>query len=41
MRVGPGFGAIRVGRMPLQQILMNLIGNAIKHHDKPDGSASR
>jgi len=24
--------------MPLQQILMNLIGNAIKHHDKKTGS---
>ena len=35
--VGPGFAAIRVARMPLQQILMNLIGNAIKHHDKPTG----
>ena len=23
--------------MPLQQILMNLIGNAIKHHDKRSG----
>jgi signal transduction histidine kinase len=23
--------------MPLQQILMNLIGNAIKHHDKKKG----
>jgi signal transduction histidine kinase len=28
------FAAIHVCRMPLQQILMNLIGNAIKHHDK-------
>ncbi len=35
--VGPGFAAIRVARMPLQQILMNLIGNAIKHHDKSRG----
>jgi signal transduction histidine kinase len=23
--------------MPLQQILMNLIGNAIKHHDRSEG----
>jgi signal transduction histidine kinase len=23
--------------MPLQRILSNLIGNAIKHHDKPQG----
>lgn len=27
-------------RMPLQQVLMNLIGNAIKHHDKPAGRIS-
>jgi signal transduction histidine kinase len=26
--------------MPLQQVLMNLIGNAIKHHDKPVGNIS-
>ena len=32
-----GFADILVSRMPLQQILMNLIGNAIKHHDKPAG----
>lgn len=37
VKVGPGFAAIRVARMPLQQILMNLIGNAIKHHDKTTG----
>jgi PAS domain S-box-containing protein len=35
--VGPGFAAIRLERMPLQQILMNLIGNAIKHHDRKEG----
>lgn len=32
-----GFAAIRIARMPLQQILMNLAGNAIKHHDKTAG----
>jgi len=37
VNVGPGFAAIQVARMPLQQILMNLIGNAIKHHDKTTG----
>jgi signal transduction histidine kinase len=31
------FADIRVSRMPLQQILMNLISNAIKHHDREDG----
>jgi signal transduction histidine kinase len=35
--LSPGFGDLRVRRMPLQQILMNLIGNAIKHHDKKSG----
>jgi signal transduction histidine kinase len=32
-----GFDKINVGRMPLQQILLNLISNAIKHHDKKAG----
>jgi len=27
----------KIARMPLQQILMNLAGNAIKHHDKTAG----
>jgi PAS domain S-box-containing protein len=35
--IGPGFNGIRVRRMPLQQILMNLISNAIKHHDRKQG----
>ncbi len=35
--VSPGFQDIHVRRMPLQQILMNLIGNAIKHHDRKTG----
>jgi signal transduction histidine kinase len=35
--VSPSFADIRVARMPLQQILMNLISNAIKHHDKKSG----
>jgi signal transduction histidine kinase len=33
----PRFSQIQVYRMPLQQILMNLVGNAIKHHDKSTG----
>jgi len=37
VRTGPGFADIRVCRMPLQHVLMNLIGNAIKHHDKKTG----
>lgn len=32
-----GFDRIRVSRMPLQQILLNLAGNSIKHHDKSTG----
>jgi len=35
--VSPAFGTINVKRMPLQRILLNLIGNAIKHHDKEQG----
>jgi signal transduction histidine kinase len=35
--VSPQFADIRVNRMPLQQILMNLIGNAVKHHHKKQG----
>jgi two-component system, LuxR family, sensor kinase FixL len=33
----PTFAGIEVFRMPLQQILINLISNAIKHHDKKAG----
>lgn len=32
-----GFLNMTANRMPLQQILINLIGNAIKHHDRPTG----
>jgi len=35
--IGPIFADIEVRRMPLQQILMNLVSNAIKHHDKETG----
>jgi PAS domain S-box-containing protein len=37
IQIGPGFDGIRVNRMPLQQILLNLVSNAIKHHDKQEG----
>jgi signal transduction histidine kinase len=35
--VSAAFANIHVRRMPLQQIFMYLIGNAIKHHDKRQG----
>jgi PAS domain S-box-containing protein len=35
--IGAGFAGIAVRRMPLQQIFMNLISNAIKHHDNKNG----
>ncbi len=35
--ISPRFRDIQLHRMPLQQILMNLIGNAIKHHDRKKG----
>jgi PAS domain S-box-containing protein len=37
VKVSPDFAGIRVRAMPLQQILMNLIGNAFKHHDRRNG----
>jgi PAS domain S-box-containing protein len=37
VEVSPSFANIEVCRMPLQQILMNLIGNAIKHHHRKTG----
>jgi signal transduction histidine kinase len=37
VNVSPRFADITVHSMPLQQILMNLISNAIKHHDKTHG----
>jgi signal transduction histidine kinase len=37
VKVG-AFNNVRIRRMPLQQILMNLISNAIKHHDKKAGT---
>ena len=37
VEVSPAFANVELTRMPLQQILLNLIGNAIKHRDKPDG----
>ncbi len=35
--VDPAFASLSLCRMPLQQIFMNLINNAIKHHDRKTG----
>jgi PAS domain S-box-containing protein len=37
VNVSPNFARIQVNAMPLEQILANLIGNAVKHHDKDHG----
>jgi signal transduction histidine kinase len=36
--VAAGMPVISAEQLPLQQVFMNLIGNAIKHHDKPSGT---
>ncbi|SIO18134.1 sensor histidine kinase [Vannielia litorea] len=33
-----GFDRVTLPLMPLQVVLLNLVSNAIKHHDRPDGS---
>jgi PAS domain S-box-containing protein len=35
--IDPLFSFLQLRQMPLQHILSNLIGNAIKHHDKSEG----
>lgn len=37
IRSSEGFEAIRINRMPLQQIIYNLVTNAIKHHHEKSG----
>jgi PAS domain S-box-containing protein len=37
VRFANAFKTISVCRMPLQQVLLNLISNAIKHHDRDSG----
>lgn len=37
IEVQPGMPVVRGEKLRLQQVFMNLIGNAIKHHDKPEG----
>jgi two-component system sensor kinase FixL len=36
--LSPNLAGVEVRRMPLQQIFMNLIGNAIKHHHRKTGN---
>jgi len=33
----PGLEEIHLPRMPLQKVLLNLLDNAVKHHDRPEG----
>ncbi|WP_150297582.1 sensor histidine kinase [Salipiger aestuarii] len=33
-----GFDALKMKQMPIQVVLTNIIGNAAKHHDKPQGT---
>jgi PAS domain S-box-containing protein len=40
VEISPALANIEVRLMPLQQIFMNLIGNAIKHHNKKTGKIS-
>jgi hypothetical protein len=35
--VSPKMAGVQVKRMPLQQVLINLVSNAVKHHDKKTG----
>jgi len=35
--VHSGMPTVRAARAPLEQVFRNLIANAIKHHDRPDG----
>lgn len=36
----PEFLALRFNRMPLQLVILNLVSNAIKHHDKESGTVN-
>jgi signal transduction histidine kinase len=40
LHVQAGLPKVFTARIPLQQILSNLLGNAIKYHDKPNGNIS-
>jgi len=38
IQINPNFKKLSLPRMPLQQVFLNLIGNAISHHDKMEGA---
>jgi len=38
IRVDPSLESVQVPRVPLEQVLHNLVSNAIKHHDRPAGT---
>ncbi len=37
IKVAPEFATIKLPRMPIQNVLLNLVSNAIKHHDRSSG----
>lgn len=37
IEVAPEFSTIRIPRMPIQNVLLNLVSNSIKHHDRKSG----
>lgn len=38
VKIGPGFTGLSLRALPLQQVLYNLLNNAIKHHERADGA---
>jgi PAS domain S-box-containing protein len=40
IRSDPSLEPVQVQRVPLEQVLHNLVSNAIKHHDRPAGSVT-
>jgi PAS domain S-box-containing protein len=40
IEVQPGMPILTAERLRLQQVFMNLVGNAIKHHNRPDGQVT-
>ena len=40
IRASDQFLALQISRLPLQQVLYNLVNNAVKHHERNDGTVS-